>query len=72
MFTNSKETIMLLVEAGECRIVTADDDEECAVQRLVEYFGLSEISHQDEESADWVLKDGTIVSICFQDDYLIV
>ena len=62
---------MVLVELGENRLVVDTFDDEYAVGVLVDYFGLPSVDGQNE-AGDWVLEDGSIVSVCISDEFLIV
>lgn len=62
---------MLLLEQGNCRLVVADDDEYSAVKFFVKYFNLAAVQGQTE-SFDWMLEDGSVVSVSTGEEYLVL
>ena len=63
---------MLLLEQGNYRLVVADDNDYSAIKYFVKYFNLPRASHRVGADSDWMLEDGSVVSVSRGDDHLIV
>ena len=63
---------MLLLEQGNCRLVVAGDDDYLAIKYFVKYFNLPKVSHRVGADSDWMLEDGSVVSVSRGDDHLVV